>query len=132
MASKFARSTVCALAALMLMMAAPKLLADPSITGNGGLYLDRLSWSSNPSGPVAEVYLGQLSCLETCGVVKMEIEWDDGTVDRLYFSLPAGLNQWFSHQYSDNGLRHVKIRFEDEDEYGNWLNIEPIDISINF
>ena len=33
---------------------------------------------------------------------------------------------------SENGLRHVKIRFEDEDEYGNWLNIEPIDISINF
>jgi hypothetical protein len=112
------------------MLGGPVLLADPTFNGNGGIFLDRLGWDSHPSGSTAGIFIGSVTCQQTCGVVKIEIDWDDGTVDRFYTSLPATPNQTHTHQYADNGLRHAKIRIEDEDPYNNWLSVEPIDITI--
>jgi hypothetical protein len=123
-------STVATLA-IVLLMSSPTLHADPTISGNGGLYLDMLSWYSTSSSPVGQVYLGGVSCQSACGDIRMDIDWDDGTVDTYFMSLPASMNQWFSHWYADNGQRHVKIHIEDAAN-GNWLHVEPIDLWITY
>jgi hypothetical protein len=114
----------------LLLVSSQTLLADPNISGNGGLYLDVLSWYSSPTSPVGQVYLGEVSCQSSCGDVRIDIDWDDGSVDTSFMPMPAAMNQWFSHWYSDNGRRNVKIHIEDAN--GNWLHVEPIDFAISF
>ena len=115
----------------LLLVSSQTLLADPNISGNGGLYLDVLSWYSTPTSPVGQVYLGEVSCQSSCGDVRIDIDWDDGSVDTYFMPMPAAMNQWFSHWYSDNGRRQVAIHIEDAAN-GNWLHVEPIDFAISF
>ena len=115
----------------LLLLSSRTLLADPTVSGNGGLYLNALSWYSTWSSPVGQVYLGDVSCQSSCGDIRMDIDWDDGTVDTYFMSLPASMNQWFSHFYADNGHYHVRVHIEDAAN-GNWLHVEPIDLVISY
>ena len=114
----------------LLLVSSQTLLADPTIAGNGGLYLDMLSWYSSPTSPVGQVYLGEVSCQSACGDIRMDIDWNDGTVDTYFMSLPASMNQWFSHWYADNGRYRATVHIEDAN--GNWLNVAPIDLPISY
>jgi hypothetical protein len=124
------RNTVLAVATLTMLLTATAL-ADPDVGGNGGLSVG-WGYTPFPSTKVAGINLVDLVCNQgyTCGQVKIVIDWDDGTVDTTYWNLNA-CPGWFYHEYASNGLAHASVWIEDEDQYGNWLSIDDLDIYIN-
>jgi hypothetical protein len=124
------RNSVLAVMTLAMLMTATAL-ADPDVGGNGGL---EVGWGYTPfpSGKVAGINLVDLACRSgyTCGQVKIVIDWDDGTVETTYWNLPASPG-WMYHEYAENGLPHANVWIEDEDQYGNWLEIDDLDFHIS-
>jgi hypothetical protein len=116
--------------AVVLLIATPSIADNPVTTGNGG-FDPSIGWIPNPPDKFGFIQVN-LWCNSgyTCGLTKVSIDWDDGTIETFYSYLPiVGHNS--SHEYGDNGLRHIKVYGEDEDENGNWFDVRPLDTWIN-